>query len=253
MISEEKRYIAAITNHFLNHGTDPAFPEAALIDMDGVLYDSMKYHTLAWQRMISELGISCTRDEFYLYEGMTGPATINLIFNREFNRDATADEIRALYARKAEYFVEIGRKEPMPGADIMLKELENAGLTRVLVTGSAQNSLISRLNDDYPGAFAEEMRITALDVAKGKPDPEPYLKGLEKAGVGSGEAIVIENAPLGVKAGAAAGCFTIGITTGPIPEEELYCAGADLVFPSMRRFADNLPLLLKCFRNLSTH
>ena len=45
--------------------------KAALIDMDGVLYDSMKYHTLAWHKVMRREGIDCTRDEFYLYEGMT--------------------------------------------------------------------------------------------------------------------------------------------------------------------------------------
>ena len=45
---------------------------AALIDMDGVLYDSMKWHTLAWKKMMESVGVECDRDEFYLYEGMTG-------------------------------------------------------------------------------------------------------------------------------------------------------------------------------------
>ena len=40
--------------------------------MDGVLYDSMPYHTLAWQQMMREIGVPTDRDEFYLYEGMTG-------------------------------------------------------------------------------------------------------------------------------------------------------------------------------------
>ncbi len=218
--------------------------EAALIDMDGVLYDSMKYHTLAWQRMISELGISCTREEFYLYEGMTGAATIDLIFQRAYSRNATPEEIKLLYSRKAEYFIEMGQKETMPGAKEMLKTLSERGIKRVLVTGSAQNSLISRIEEDYPNIFAPDMRITANDVVNGKPHPEPYLKGLEKANVTANKAIVIENAPLGVEAGHAAGCFTIGITTDPIPAKMMSDAGADLVFESMPEFAKLLPTLL---------
>ena len=73
---------------------------AALIDMDGVLYDSMKYHTLAWQKMMAEVGVECDRDEFYLYEGMTGPATINLLYQREFGRNCDPEEIKRLYAIK---------------------------------------------------------------------------------------------------------------------------------------------------------
>lgn len=217
----------------------------ALIDMDGVLYDSMPYHTLAWQQMMTEIGISTSREEFYLYEGMTGKATIDLIFQRELSRHASDEEASRLYRRKADLFVEMGRKERMRDADRMIRTLMDAGVGRVLVTGSAQNSLISRLNEDYPGAFSEDMRVTALDVKHGKPDPEPYLRGLDKAGVTADEAFVIENAPLGVRAGKNAGIFTIAVTTGPIPREAFEQEGADLIFPSMSAFADALPDLLK--------
>lgn len=216
----------------------------ALIDMDGVLYDSMPYHCIAWQKMFDEIGISTDSDEFFLYEGMTGEATVDLILQRELGRHTTPEEARRLYNRKAELFIQMGKKDKMPGADRMLKALEEAGIKRVLVTGSAQNSLLSRLNEDYPGAFADNMRVTAYDVTRGKPDPEPYLKGLEKGGASPGEAVVIENAPLGVRAGKGAGIFTIAVTTGPIPRKEFIKEGADLIFPSMPEFADALPELI---------
>lgn len=234
-----------VSNYCQRNGISKINVKAALIDMDGVLYDSMKYHTLAWQRMISELGIECSREEFYLYEGMTGAATIDLIFRRAYGRNATKEEISELYERKASYFIEMGQKEIMPGAAEMLNVLRHKGLQRVLVTGSAQNSLICRIDEDYPGIFAPDKRITANDVRQGKPNPEPYLKGLEKAGVDAIDAIVIENAPLGVQAGHSAGCFTIGITTGPIPAKNMKEAGANIVFASMPEFAKALPALLE--------
>lgn len=216
----------------------------ALIDMDGVLYDSMPYHALAWQRMMAEQGISTDRDEFFLYEGMTGKATVDLIFQRELGRHASDEEAARLYRRKADIFVEMGEKRKMPGADRMLRALMDRGVGCVLVTGSAQNSLLDRLDEDYPGAFPADKRVTALDVSRGKPDPEPYLMGLKKAGVSKEETFVVENAPLGVRAGKAAGLFTIAVTTGPIPREAFVREGADLIFPSMEAFADALPELL---------
>ena len=192
--------------------------KAALIDMDGVLYDSMPYHTRAWHQMMSEQGVNTTPEEFFLYEGMTGAATIDLIFQRELGRTASPEEATRLYARKAELFVASGQKKPMPGADRMLNALRRGGIPRVLVTGSAQSSLLDSLDSDYPQAFRPELRVTALDVKKGKPDPEPYLKGAALAGIEPESAIVIENAPLGVRAGKAAGAFTIADTTGPIPK-----------------------------------
>ncbi len=242
----------AIRAYRLRTGCPSGSQHAALIDMDGVLYDSMKYHTLAWQRMVSEQGIECDRNEFYLYEGMTGKATIDLIWRRERGVSVSDDEVKRLYAIKARYFVEMGRKEAMPGADRMLQALMEAGWDRVLVTGSAQNSLLERLDEDYPGAFTHSRRVTALDVKHGKPDPEPYLQGLHKLNACPCEAIVIENAPLGVHAGVAAGCFTVAVTTGPIPYKEFEKEKADLIFPSMPAFAEALPTLIKLFGESDT-
>lgn len=217
----------------------------ALIDMDGVLYDSMKYHTLAWQQTITELGIACTREEFFLYEGMTGAATIDLIWQRTYNRPCPPERIKEIYSHKSHIFEQQGVKEPMPGADRMLRALREAGIKRVLVTGSSQQSILSSISADYPEAFAPGMRVTAADVVNGKPDPEPYLKGLSLAGSSPEEAIVIENAPLGVRAGKAAGCYTIAVTTGPIPREAFEKENADIIFADMPSFADALSRLLK--------
>lgn len=212
--------------------------------MDGVLYDSMPRHARAWQKMFNEIGISTDADEFFLYEGMTGKATVDAVMMRELGRHSTPQEAERLYRRKAAIFAAEADVVPMPGADRMLAALEEAGVRRVLVTGSAQNSLLSRLEVDYPGAFAPAMRVTALDVTHGKPDPEPYLKGLQLAGSEPDHTIVIENAPLGVRAGRAAGLFTVAVTTGPIKRDAFVTEDANMIFTSMPEFADALPHLL---------
>ena len=85
--------------------------------------------------------------------------------------------------------------------------------------------------------------VTALDVKYGKPNPEPYLMGLKKAGIEANEAVVVENAPLGVKAGVAAGIFTIAVNTGPLPNSALLDEGANLLFSSMQELSDNWNVL----------
>ena len=217
----------------------PSGIKAALIDMDGVLYDSMPFHAKAWHQLFTDLGVTTSNpDEYYLYEGMTGTDTIGMILKRELNLDTTEEERKSLYARKSAKFRNCGNTGMMPGAADMLKALKDKGLNTVLVTGSAQSSLLNGIEKDYPGYFPKERRVTALDVNHGKPHPEPYLRGLEKAGVKPEEAIVIENAPLGVRSGKAAGLFTIAVTTGPIPASVFEKEGADLIFPDMTSFAE---------------
>lgn len=218
--------------------------KAALIDMDGTLYDSMPNHARAWKAVMDSIGVQCREDEFFLLEGSTGANTINIMIKRSFGRPATDDEKRDLYALKAELFVKQPPVEVMPGAREMVDTLRSLGIDTVLVTGSGQNSLLSRLETDFPGAFPPEKRITSASVTHGKPHPEPYLKGLALAGVLADEAIVIDNAPLGTASGHAAGIFTLGVVTGPVPRAELFANGADVVYKSMDECAKNISRLL---------
>ncbi len=213
---------------------------AALIDMDGTLYDSMPGHARAWLRMTKEYGIDATYDEFFMYEGRTGASTIDLLMQRSFGRAATDEEKRDMYHEKTIFFAEQPPVSVMPGAIAMIDTLMEAGVKCVLVTGSGQSTLINRLDSDFPGAFPPAMRITSRDVSRGKPDPEPYLKALQLAQCDASEAIVIENAPLGVEAGHRAGVYTVAVSTGPVPVEMLREAGADAVFDSMEKFAEIL-------------
>lgn len=233
------------------HHFDRITPRAALIDMDGTLYDSMPSHTRAWYRLMTEAGVDCTPEEFYLYEGRTGASTINQLFLRAFGREATKEETEALYQRKTEYFRKLPPVGPMPGALDMLTVLKETGIQRVLVTGSGQRSLIDRISADFPGMFDADKIITSRDVTHGKPHPEPFIRAMQLARVSPSQAIVIENAPLGVEAGDRSGAFTIGVTTGPIPRETLEEAGAAIVFPSMPEFARQLPSLLLSMLTIS--
>lgn len=218
--------------------------KAALIDMDGTLYDSMPNHARAWSRLMREAGIECREEEFFMLEGSTGANTIDLMIRRQWGRPATDAEKRDMYALKDKYFVEQPPVQPMPGARELVDRLLGLGITTVLVTGSGQNSLLNRLETDFPGAFPVERRVTSASVTHGKPHPEPFLKGLELAGADAANAIGIDNAPLGVASAHAAGITAIGVVTGPVPSEALSGAGADIVFNSMPDCAKILPQLL---------
>ncbi|MCM1021249.1 MAG: HAD-IA family hydrolase [Muribaculum sp.] len=219
-------------------------PRAALFDMDGTLYDSMPNHAHAWHQMISELGIDCTPDEFFLYEGRTGTDTINILWQRAYGRDVEPIKAKELYARKASYFSKMGAPKLIEGAQQTVSALLAYGITTVLVTGSGQPTTLGRLDNDFPGAFPKQRRITAASVTRGKPHPEPFLKAMQLAQAKPWQCIAIDNAPLGVESAHRAGAFTIGIITGPINPDTLYNAGADIVYTSMSDIERDLTNLL---------
>ena len=221
---------------------------AALIDMDGTLYDSMPFHTLAWERVAREIGMPIPRNEFYLYEGMTGESIINMLAQRELGKRFTKEEAHELYLLKAQYFREYGEPKLIEGAKETVDFLLEAGVKCVLVTGSGQHSLLDRLESDFPGAFPESLRITSKNVTHCKPHPEPFLKGAEIARVAPENCIGIDNAPLGVESSSQSGAYTIGVQTGPIPAHKFIEAGADAVLPSMKACHEYLKKSLKWIR-----
>lgn len=213
--------------------------KAVLFDMDGVLYDSMPFHVRAWSETAALYKLEYTPLDFYLFEGMTGDATVNNLYQRTFGRDATEEEKEGMYKEKADLFNRYHQEVLMPGAAEVLQKAKASGLQILVVTGSGQYSLFEKLQQHYPGFFSRDKMVTAYDVTNGKPHPEPYLKGLQKAGVQPHEAIVVENAPMGVKAAVAAGIFTIAVNTGPLPDNVLWEAGAKLLYPDMSSLANH--------------
>ena len=208
--------------------------KAVLFDMDGVLFNSMPYHSEAWHNVMKSHGLTLSREEAYMHEGRTGAATLNIVFQRELGREATQEEIESIYQEKSVLFNSYTEAEQMPGAWELLQKIKNEGLVPMVVTGSGQLSLLERLEHNFPGMFHKELMVTAFDVKYGKPNPEPYLMALKKGGLKADEAVVIENAPLGVEAGHKAGIFTIAVNTGPLDGQVLLDSGADLLFPSMQ-------------------
>lgn len=224
-------------------------PKAVLFDMDGVLYDSMRFHARAWKEIADEYKLSSTTEDFYMFEGRTGASTIDELFRRTAGRDATEEEKKNIYASKSERFNRYNDGNPMPGAAEVLQKVKAGGLLPVLVTGSGQQKLIAKLQHSYPGCFAEDKMVTGDTVKYGKPHPEPYLIGLQKADVQANEALVIENAPLGVESAVRAGIFTIAVNTGPLPGQVLLEAGADLLYPDMKSLAAHWNLIMEAIRD----
>ena len=235
----------AITQYLQQNHYQSIQLKSALFDMDGVLFNSMPYHAEAWHKTMEAHGLHLSKEEAYLHEGRTGAGTINIVCQRQLGRDATPEEIESIYHEKSIEFNKHPQAERMPGAWELLQKIKSEGIIPTVVTGSGQASLLDRLEHNFPGMFRQELMVTAFDVKYGKPNPEPYLMALEKGGLKPYEAIVIENAPLGVEAGHKAGIFTIAVNTGPLDGQGLLNSGADLLFPSMQALCESWEALAR--------
>lgn len=228
----------------------PTSPKVVLFDMDGVLHDSMPNHGIAWQRAMKEFGIHFTVEDSYATEGARGVDTIRKYAKAQLGKELTEEEAQKMYDLKAHYFHEMPEAKIFDGVTDLMKKIKDSGLKIGIVTGSAQRPLIERVTHDFGDFVSRDQITTAFDVKRGKPNPDPYLMGLKKAGnYAPSEGIVVENAPLGVRAGVAAGCYTVAINSGPLADSVLINEGANILFPTIREFADNWEEVLNNISN----
>lgn len=259
-----KEIKSAVDAYLSQKGYENMNLRAAMFDMDGVLFDSMKNHAKSWYQTMVHFGFTdFTEEEAYMHEGRTGAGTISIVKQRMFGTDATEEEVQEMYKYKSDLFNTLPKAIRMPGALEVLEQVKASGVVPMIVTGSGQKTLLGRLNRNFPDIFRPELMVTAYDVKYGKPNPEPYLMGMKKynefiqqTGKEGEESdgcerctpnnfIVVENAPLGVQAAVAAGVFTIAVNTGPLDDSILYNEGANLLFHSMQELSDNWTNLIQ--------
>jgi len=211
--------------------------KAIFFDLDGVLVDSMPNHAKAWTATLDLYNISFTARDCYVNEGRTGRDVITR-FAAQSHVAMNEELLQQIYNQKTSLYRQMGGATAMRDMDLVLEFLQEHDIARWVVTGSGLEDLYEQLNLYYPQLFEREKMITAHDVTHGKPDAEPYLKAWERSGLKKEECCVVENAPLGIKAGKAAGLYTIGVNTGVLTREDLLAAGADVVFDNMLQLRD---------------
>ena len=218
--------------------------KAVFFDQDGVLYNSMPYHAESWAWAMTKHGLPYTAMECYRNEGRTSTGVIQEHHQQMYGTDASPELIEAIYKDKTEHFTQMTGGFPgiIPNVDKVLYFLRSQGVQCWVVTGSGQRNLIDALNKTFDNVFTGI--ISSFDVTKGKPDPEPYLKAWERSGFKKEECMVVENAPLGVRAAKAAGLYTLAVNTGPLPDEELWDEKADEVLPDMQALLARLTAIL---------
>lgn len=242
----------AISKYLKDHGFGEFAPKAVLFDMDGVLYNSMPYHAVAWQESMKQFGIHMTAADAYATEGARGIDTIQVMVKKQKGIDISLEEAQKMYDVKTEIFHSMPAAEIFPGVKETMQKIKDAGMQIGVVTGSGQRPLILRLLNDFGDFLDESHIVTAYDVKRGKPNPDPYLMGLQKAGdLKPREGIVVENAPLGVRAGVAASIFTVAINSGPLPDEELSDKGSNLLYHKMTEFCDDFGRLTEAAKEIN--
>lgn len=178
--------------------------KAALFDLDGVLIDSETLYTQFWERVGETHHLPSPT--FALDIKGT---TLNDILTTHFaDPKIRADINRMLHEFENEIVYPI-----FPGALELVDTLREKGMKTVIVTSSDDKKMTFLFNQHHGFASHFDAIVTAADVTRSKPDPQPYLIGAAKAGVPPQECIVFEDSFQGLEAGRRAGAFVVGVAT----------------------------------------
>ena len=218
---------------------------AYFFDMDGVIFDSMPNHAAAWEEVMNNYNLPFGVKDCYVNEGRTGMDVIIESYKKVYGAIPPQNLVKEIYDKKTESFSRRGPAMPMKGIKKVLEFLHQEEEQIWIVTGSGQMSLFDTLNIHFPNIFTRQRMITAFDVTRGKPHPEPYLRAWELSKLAKENCTVIENAPLGVRAAKQADLFTIAVNTGPLDKKLLYQENADIVLNNMDE--------LLCFLKVKQH
>ena len=196
--------------------------------MDGVITDTMPYHFRAWKSVFAAEGIRAGHEDIYKREGQKGIDSVRELFveKKKVYTDAIG---KRLLKEKEELFKQIFKRRFIAGSRGFIKKYHARGFNMALVTGTSRHEAEKLLPKVLWDCF--DVTVCGSDVQNGKPHPEPYLKAIAKLKVNPKEALVLENAPFGIRSAKAAGLSCLALETS-LPFS--YLKGADAIFPSFK-------------------
>ena len=187
--------------------------QAVMFDMDGLLVDSEPLWFEAEAAIMGRMGSPWgPADQQHL---IGGSLTRSSAYMHAKAAQSVPQEVIGLWlVQGMADLVRARGVQVMPGALELLAEVAAAGLPHALVT-SAEPEIMAAALDSIGVRFP--VTVCAADVARGKPDPEPYLRAAALLRVSPERSVALEDSPTGITSAHAAGCTVIAVPSVPPP------------------------------------
>ncbi|MGO3314522.1 MAG: HAD-IA family hydrolase, partial [Brachybacterium tyrofermentans] len=171
----------------------------------------------------------------------------------ELMPELDADQLSAAHARvEALEIADVGSIVTLPGTERLLRELDEAAQQLGRATWTIVTSCTAPLFEARwatTGLPVPAQMVTADQVSRGKPDPEPYLLGARRLEVDPAQSIVLEDSVGGLLSGAEAGARTVAVTsTTPAAELSPLADALAMTWCSLDAVAERhaAPALRRC-------
>lgn len=211
--------------------------KAIIFDMDGVIVDSEPLHVESEKITLSDFQIEAPHSEWEHFKGKTDKDMFEYIVNNFTDGNVSVTELMA-YRVKIYLQIAPKRLRMIPGALSFVKKVKQSDKKLALTTSSLKG-LQQLVFEKFNLYYYFDVVITGDEIIKGKPDPEPYLKTVQKLQIPAKYCVVIEDSVNGIISAKASSCIAVGITTS-FPREKLVEAGADYVVSSFSELSNYL-------------
>lgn len=214
-----------------------------LFDLDGVLIDSMGCHAYVWKQAIkNQLGIDLPEQYFLINEGKNSKdILVELIERYQIKSDEHTWKKVSDY--RDELFLKEFQPQLMNGVKELVSMLNKFEYRLGVATGSTRLVAEDVLTKTGIRSYFSTL-VTSEDVQFSKPHPQPYQKLLSQLCGNEEQALVIENAPLGIESAVAAGLFCLAVATTNTMEVLMQ---ANKVFSNL----EDIKLFLKAEQSIS--
>ena len=190
--------------------------QGIIFDCDGLLLDSESHFATTIHHLT---GHELTKDLHLKIMGKNGIQCANIIL-KEFGIDADP----AQFVKDLDAYLNtlLPQSDLMPGAGELLKLFDSMNIPMSLASGSSRCNYSSKIEKHHDVMDLIKYTTFGDEVKKGKPDPEIFMKAMEKMGISNpGSCIVFEDSPGGIKAAVDAGFPCVMVPNPDFPYEEL--------------------------------
>lgn len=192
---------------------------AVIFDMDGVIFDTESLYLKHWCSIFSKYGYEMTKENYLLVMGR-GRKVVKEKFLSIYGENLPIDNMYKEKDYELSKYIEENEVPIKEGAYELLEFLKVNGYKIALATSAKRGRAMKHLKDSrFENYF--DVIITGEDIEKTKPNPEIFLKALERLNIEPKKAIVIEDSIAGIKAAKNAGIFAIHVPDLKEPDEEI--------------------------------
>ena len=180
-----------------------------IFDCDGVLVDSEPISNAVLARVLTECGVpTSTEEAIAIYKGQIMSEVVRISEER-LGGALPADFVGRFEGERA---IEFKRSlTPIPGAADAVRAVTDAGIEVCVATqGKPDKTEMTLGITGLRGRFGEHAVFSAYAVARGKPFPDLFLHAAASMGCEPAETVVVEDTPIGARAGIAAGMRVLG-------------------------------------------